>query len=456
MRLQTIILAAGQGTRMRSAQPKVLHQIGGRSLIGHVYRLAQAIGSDDIAIVYGHGGTVMLEACREFDASWIEQAPQLGTGHAVQQARDRIADDHCVLVLYGDVPLLTAETVQTLVADVDERTVALLTVEFADPHGYGRIVRGPDGAVRKIVEERDADESIRTIREVNSGIVAFPGKALKGWLDRLSTTNAQGEYYLTDAIEMAVADGFTVATTLAASASEVMGINNRVQLAEAERIYQARCARTLMEQGVTLRDPARFDLRGDIEKIGEDVEIDVNVVLEGRIRLGDRVRIGANVCLKDCTVGDDTEILPNCYLEHSEIGASSRIGPFSRLRPDTRLEDHVHIGNFVELKKSVVASGSKINHLSYVGDTLVGRRVNIGAGTITCNYDGANKYQTIIEDGVFIGSDTQLIAPVRVAENATIGAGSTITRDVPPDRLTLSRTRQTTVEGWERPRKKEK
>lgn len=456
MSLQTIILAAGQGTRMRSALPKVLHRVGGRSLVGHVYELARTIGSDDIAIVYGHGGEQILQACAAFQAAWVEQTPQLGTGHAVQQVRDRIADDHCVLVLYGDVPLLTEKTVRSLVADVSESSVALLTVELDQPHGYGRIVRDGSGKVLRIVEEKDADAAERAIREVNTGIVAFPGKALKAWLARLSTANAQGEYYLTDAIEMAVAEDYRIATTKAADATEVMGINTRCQLADAERIHQQRRARELMEGGVSLLDPARFDLRGELASVGEDVEIDVNVVLEGRIRLGNRVRIGANVYLKDCSIGDDTEILPNCFIENSEIGPACRVGPFSRLRPETRLDDHVHIGNFVEVKKSVVASGSKINHLSYVGDTLVGSKVNIGAGTITCNYDGANKYQTIIEDGAFIGSDTQLIAPVRVAKNATIGAGSTITRDVPEDCLTLSRTRQVTIEGWQRPQKKEK
>lgn len=456
MKMQTVILAAGQGTRMRSFRPKVLHRIGGRALLEHVYRLAVELGSHAIAIVYGHGGSLIPDVCPGFRAHWVEQSPQLGTGHAVQQAAGWIDDDAVVLVLYGDVPLLRKETVQALLASMQPQTLSLLTVELADPHGYGRVVRDSCGKVFGIVEDRDATVEQRAIREVNTGILACPGGALKSWLARLSNDNSQGEYYLTDVIGMAVADGYQVAVHRTPDETEVRGINTRQQLAEAERIYQRRHAEALMERGMTLLDPARFDLRGEIVGLGQDVEIDVNVVLEGRIELGNRVRIGPGVILKDCVIGDDAEILAHSVIEQAEIGAFCRIGPFARIRPETRIEEHVHIGNFVEVKKSQVASRSKINHLSYVGDSVVGCDVNIGAGTITCNYDGANKHQTVIEDGVFIGSDTQLVAPVRIARNATIGAGSTITKDTPENTLTLSRAKQVSVPGWQRPVKKVK
>jgi len=456
MTFQTVILAAGQGTRMRSARPKVLHPIGGKPLLGHVYALATALGSEAVFIVYGHGGERIPESCPHFAATWILQAPQLGTGHAVQQAMPHFADDRRVLILYGDVPLLRPETVEALLARAGDATLALLTMDVDDPEGYGRIVRDAEGRVVRIVEERDATPDERRIREVNTGILVCRGEALRRWLARLDNTNAKGEYYLTDIIGMAVAEGQEVAVSKAADPSEVLGINTQSQLAVAERIYQSRQAQRLMDQGVTLLDPARFDQRGEVAINGQDVEIDVNVVLEGRVRLGHRVKLGANVYLKDCVLGDDVVVLPNCYLENAQIGDGSRIGPFARIRPETRLADHVHIGNFVEVKNATVASGSKINHLSYVGDTLVGSGVNIGAGTITCNYDGANKYQTIIEDGAFIGSDTQLIAPVRVGKNATIGAGSTITRDAPAETLTLSRAKQLSIDGWQRPVKKAK
>lgn len=456
MTVQTVILAAGQGTRMRSARPKVLHSLGGKPLLAHVYELAARLGSEDIFIVYGHGGDRIPAACPEFRAAWIEQTPQLGTGHAVQQAMAQFADHGIVLVLYGDVPLLRLETVRDLVEKAAAATLALLTMTVDDPTGYGRILRDGSGNVHRIVEEHDASPDERVIREVNTGVLACRGWALKQWLARLDNLNAKGEYYLTDIIHMAAADGQRIAVSQAADPGEVLGINTQSQLAVAERIYQSRQAQELMDQGVTLLDPARFDQRGEVGIDGQDIEIDVNVILEGRVRLGSRVKIGANVYLRDCVLADDVVILPNCYLERAEIGAGSRIGPFARIRPETRLADHVHIGNFVEVKNSQVARGSKVNHLSYVGDTVVGERVNIGAGTITCNYDGANKYQTIIEDGAFIGSDTQLVAPVRVGKNATIGAGSTITKDTPAATLTLSRAKQFSVDGWQRPVKKEK
>ena len=456
MKLQTVILAAGQGTRMRSSLPKVLHRVGAKPLVEHVYRVARNLGSERIAIVYGHGGRLLPEACGAFTADWVEQSPQLGTGHAVQQAAHLLADDSTVLVLYGDVPLLTSSTLEALLGHATKQSVALLTVILNDPAGYGRIVRDADGKVCRIVEERDATAAERDIMEVNTGILACPGGELKRWLAKLNNANSQGEYYLTDVIGMAVDDGFEVAPVAARNPQDVQGINTRQQLAEAERVYQRRQAEHLMERGATLLDPGRFDLRGEIAELGRDVEIDVNVVLEGVIRLGHRVRIGAGCFLKDCRLGDDVVVLPNCCIEQAEIGHQSRIGPFSRIRPDTRIAEHVHIGNFVEVKKAEIASHSKVNHLSYIGDTTIGRDVNIGAGTITCNYDGADKHQTIIEDGVFVGSDTQLVAPVRIARNATIGAGSTITRDVPENSLALSRVKQMSLDGWHRPVKKGK
>ncbi len=454
MILEIVILAAGQGTRMRSALPKVLHQLGHLTLLEHVYRLATALAADRISIVYGHGGDQAPETLAHLDAAWVEQKERLGTGHAVMQVADHISDMGTVLVLYGDVPLLGLDTVKKLLVLTGDDSLGLLTVHLANPHGYGRIVRDSSGAVLRIVEEKDASAEERVITEGNTGILAVNGGRLKRWLSRLDNRNAQGEYYLTDVIGMAVQDGVPVRTVEAASVDEVLGVNDRQQLAHLERVYQAARAESLMRDGVTLRDPARFDLRGQIDSMGQDVEIDVNVLLEGRITVGNRVRIGPNTVIRDSEIGDDVEILANSLIEAATVGAGSRIGPFARLRPDTRLGESVHVGNFVEIKKSTVASRSKINHLSYVGDAIVGGDVNIGAGTITCNYDGANKFQTVIEDGAFIGSDTQLVAPVTIGKNATIGAGSTITRDAPGGALTLSRMKQATYPEWQRPTKK--
>lgn len=454
MILEIVILAAGQGTRMRSALPKVLHQLGHLTLLEHVYRLATALAADRISIVYGHGGDQAPETLAHLDAAWVEQKERLGTGHAVMQVADHISDTGTVLVLYGDVPLLGLDTVKKLLVLTGDDSLGLLTVHLANPHGYGRIVRDSSGAVLRIVEEKDASAEERAITEGNTGILAVNGGRLKRWLSRLDNRNAQGEYYLTDVIGMAVQDGVPVRTVEAASVDEVLGVNDRQQLAHLERVYQAARAESLMRDGVTLRDPARFDLRGQIDSMGQDVEIDVNVLLEGRITVGNRVRIGPNTVIRDSEIGDDVEILANSLIEAATVGAGSRIGPFARLRPDTRLGESVHVGNFVEIKKSTVASRSKINHLSYVGDAIVGGDVNIGAGTITCNYDGANKFQTVIEDGAFIGSDTQLVAPVTIGKNATIGAGSTITRDAPGGALTLSRMKQATYPEWQRPTKK--
>jgi bifunctional UDP-N-acetylglucosamine pyrophosphorylase / glucosamine-1-phosphate N-acetyltransferase len=457
MRLSVVILAAGQGKRMRSALPKVLHRLGGKALLEHAYRAARDLRPEQVYVVYGHGGEQVRDALGYLGVQWIEQDRQLGTGHAVGQALPFIASGidpgDTVLVLYGDVPLITSETLDRLVKGSDGGRLALLTVELPDPSGYGRIVRDAAAHVQRIVEDRDASPVERAIGEVNTGMMAVSVSHLKRWVARLENQNVQGEYYLTDVIAMAVADGVAVEPVSPASVFEVMGVNDRVQLAELERRYQRCQAEQLMRQGVTLLDPARFDLRGDL-KAGQDVVIDVNVVLEGRVRLGDRVTIGPNNCIRDADIGDDASILPNCVIEGAEIGRGARVGPFSRLRPETRLAEEVHIGNFVEVKKSAVMSGTKINHLSYIGDAEVGRDTNIGAGTITCNYDGANKHKTVIGDQVFIGSDTQLIAPVKVGDGATIGAGTTLTQDAPPGQLTVGRARQTTIAGWERPKKK--
>jgi len=454
MALQTIILAAGAGTRMRSSSPKVLHKIGGKALLAHAHQLATSVPDSSVNVIYGHGGEQVLAELGGLKAEWTEQKERLGTGHAVMQVADWINEAATVLILYGDVPLLRLATVQKLLGLVSETTMGLLTINLDNPSGYGRIVRDAGGKVTSIVEEKDASPAQREIREVNTGILALNGGRLKGWLGRLDNDNAQGEYYLTDVIALAVGDGILVETTQPEDESEVLGINNRNQLAQLERVYQSRQAQALMEQGVTLLDPARFDLRGEIESLGMDVEIDVNVVLEGKIKLGDRVKIGPNVHIKDSEIGDGVEILANSVIEQASIGAGSRIGPFARLRPDSKIGEAAHIGNFVEIKKTEVGKGSKINHLSYVGDAIVGAGVNIGAGTITCNYDGANKFLTIIEDGAFIGSDTQLVAPVRVGKNATIGAGSTITKDAPAEELSLSRVKQVSIPGWQRPVKK--
>ncbi len=452
MRLGIVILAAGQGTRMKSTTPKVLHHLAGRPLLAHVLGAADALAPVRIVVVYGHGGEqVPTVFAQRDDVVWAEQTPQLGTGHALQQAQPHLADCDRVLVLYGDVPLVETDTLRALLACPEP--VALLTVRLPDPTGYGRIVRDPAGSVRRIVEQKDASEAERAIDEVNTGIMALDGNRLAGWLGRLENANAQGEYYLTDVVAMAVADGLPVGAVAALDPLEVAGINDRAQLARLERAWQRRAAERLMRGGVTLVDPARFDLRGTLHH-GRDVSIDINVILEGEVRLGDNVSVGANTVLRDVEVADGVQILENCVIESAYLGPDSRVGPFSRIRPGTRLEGRAHVGNFVEIKKAEVGLGSKVNHLTYVGDATIGRDVNVGAGTITCNYDGANKHRTVIGDHAFIGSNTALVAPVTVGEGATIGAGSTITRDAPAEALTVARARQATLPGWKRPVKK--
>ncbi len=455
MKLEVIILAAGQGTRMRSALPKVLHELGGRPLLAHVLASARQLAPAAIHVVYGHGGGEVRARFTHEAVNWVAQAQQQGTAHAVMQALPAVGDDALVLVLYGDVPLVEPGTLRALIEAADGRRLALLAVELADPSGYGRIVRASDGAVARIVEERDASAAERALREVHSGLLAAPAASLRRWLARVEADNAKGEYYLTDIVALARAEGSEVVARQAGAADEVRGVNSKTDLAALERAYQLRQASALTERGVTLRDPARFDLRGELE-VGRDVVIDVNVVLEGRVVLADGVAIGPNNLIRDAAIGANTQILANCVIEAARIGRDCRIGPFARLRPGPQLADRVHVGNFVEIKKSEIGTGSKINHLSYVGDSIVGREVNIGAGTITCNYDGANKHQTIIGDGAFIGSDTQLVAPVTIGAGATIGAGSTITKDAPAGMLTLSRAQQVTRSAWKRPVKKDR
>ncbi|MFA5938128.1 MAG: bifunctional UDP-N-acetylglucosamine diphosphorylase/glucosamine-1-phosphate N-acetyltransferase GlmU [Sinimarinibacterium sp.] len=455
--LHCIVLAAGQGTRMKSALPKVLHPLGGQPMLAQVLDAAQALSAAGVHIVYGHGGEQVrgwFESAKRGDAvRWAQQAEQKGTAHAVQQAMPAVPDDAVVLVMYGDVPLISQQTLAQLL-EAGQKSLAVLTVELAEPTGYGRILRNRAGAVTGIVEEKDANARQRRIREVNTGFIAAPAKRLRGWLAKVRNDNAKGEYYLTDIVALAVRDKLKVATVTAVSAEEVEGINDRLQLARMERVLQRRRAETLLRAGVQLADPCRFDLRGTLVH-GRDVSIDVGCVFEGRVELGDGVRIGPYCVLRDVTLGAGTLVDAHSVLEKAVAGRDCRIGPFARLRPDAALADEVHVGNFVEIKKVKLGRGSKANHLAYLGDGAVGAGVNIGAGTIFCNYDGANKHETIIEDGAFIGSDTQLVAPVRVGKGATVGAGSTIAKDVPPGGLTLCRAReQKTYPNWKRPLKK--
>lgn len=451
--MEVVILAAGQGKRMRSVLPKVLQPIAGRPMLAHVIGAARALDASRICVVYGHGGEVVRERMQDAALRWARQEPQLGTGHAVQQALPELTDGEMALVLYGDVPLIGAPTLRRLQAAAGSGKLALLTVELDNPTGYGRILRDADGRVTRIVEEKDASAEQRRVREVNTGILVAPVTRLRDWLGRIGNDNAQGEYYLTDIIGLAVAEGVEIVTVQPDAVWETLGVNSKPQLAELERIHQRNIAQRLMDAGVTLLDPARIDVRGELE-CGRDVEIDVGCVFEGRVELGDDVRVGANCVIRNARIGAGSRIAPFSHIEDTVTGRECVIGPYARTRPGTTLGDDVHLGNFVEVKNSAIADHSKANHLAYVGDADVGQRVNIGAGTITCNYDGANKFRTIIEDDVFIGSDTQLVAPVRVGRGATLGAGTTLTKDAPPEQLTVSRAKQITIAGWKRPVKK--
>jgi bifunctional UDP-N-acetylglucosamine pyrophosphorylase/glucosamine-1-phosphate N-acetyltransferase len=449
--LNIVILAAGKGTRMYSEKPKVLHALAGKPLVQHVLDCALALKPQQICVVYGHGGEAVPKAMQQYAARFVIQEPQLGTGHAVQQAMPHLADDSQTMVLYGDVPLIQHSTLHQMMQAGSG--LVLLTVNMPSPAGYGRIVRDDQGDVLSIVEEKDATSEQREINEVNTGILLAPTGMLRGWLAKLQNKNSQGEYYLTDIVSMAVQQGVAVHTVQPAHEWEIHGINSKSQLMVLERTWQLVEASRLLVQGVTLADAARIDVRGKLS-CGRDVEIDVGCIFEGDVSLGNNVKVGAYSVIRNSSIAAGTDIAPYSHIDSSEVGANCHIGPYARLRPGTKLHDEVHIGNFVEVKNSEIAANSKANHLSYIGDSTVGSRVNIGAGTITCNYDGANKHRTVIEDDVFIGSDTQLVAPVTVKRGATIGAGSTITRDTPADELTLSRGKQVTVAGWKRPTKK--
>ncbi|HOI52318.1 MAG TPA: bifunctional UDP-N-acetylglucosamine diphosphorylase/glucosamine-1-phosphate N-acetyltransferase GlmU [Azonexus sp.] len=452
--MNIVILAAGQGKRMHSNLPKVLHPIAGKPLAQHVIDTARQLAPEKLIVVYGHGGEIVRATLLAPDILWAEQAQQLGTGHALAQAVPQLGDGAQTLVLYGDVPLTSLATLKRLL-QAGRDGLAILTVDLADPTGYGRIVRDEGGQVCRIVEQKDASEAEKAIREINTGIMAMPTARLGEWLSSLKNDNAQGEYYLTDVVALAVAEGLPVRTAQPDGEWEVLGVNSKVQLAELERQHQRNIADQLLVGGVRLADPARIDVRGQLAH-GRDVAIDVGCVFEGQVELGDAVEVGPYCVLKNVKVGAGTRIAAFCHFEDAVIGPDGVLGPYARLRPGTELGPEVHVGNFVEIKKSVIGAQSKANHLAYIGDAEIGQRVNVGAGTITCNYDGANKFKTVIEDDVFIGSDTQLVAPVTVHRGATLGAGTTLTKDAPPDALTVSRPKQITVAGWQRPVKEKK
>jgi len=451
--LDVIILAAGKGKRMHSDIPKVLHKVGGRSLLAHVVDTALSLDAAAVHVVVGHEAEQIRTAFESAPVGWALQAEQLGTGHAVAQAMPNVRDDALLLVLYGDVPLIQAETLRQLLAKAGDDALAVLTLNSTDPHGLGRILRDAEGRAIAIVEEKDATTEQRAIKETNSGIMAVRSATLRQWLGRLKNDNAQGEYYLTDIVGLAVADGVAVETLRIDDELEVLGVNNKAQLAQLERHYQRRMAERFLEAGVTLADPSRFDVRGELT-CGRDVEVDINCIFEGKVVIGNRVRIGPNVCIKNAVIGDHAVIHANSHIDGAQVAEHCAVGPFARLRPGTVLNTGSKIGNFVETKKATLGAGSKVNHLSYVGDATLGRDVNIGAGTITCNYDGVNKFETRIEDNVFVGSNTALVAPVKIGENATIGAGSTITGDVPGEHLAIARGRQRNIEGWKKPTRK--
>jgi len=452
MNLSVIILAAGAGTRMRSLKPKVLHELAGLPMVEHVYNTSNKLGAKQIQVVYGHGGDLLKQKCAHFNVEWALQAEQLGTAHAVQQASPNVGEDDVALILYGDVPLTKAETLTTLINDVSGNNISLLTVKLDDPTGYGRIVR-EDQKVTAIVEHKDASDQIKKINEVNTGILALRAGYLNACLEKIDNNNAQGEYYLTDIIAMAVNEGNDVLTTQVEHSHEVEGINDRIQLARLERIFQRGIAEQLLTDGISLADPDRIDVRGELS-VGNDSYIDINCVFEGVVNLGTGVTIGAGCVIKNSTIACDSIIKPYSVIEDAIIDKEAQVGPFARIRPGTHLKQNSRVGNFVEIKNTSLGENSKAGHLSYLGDSEIGKDVNIGAGTITCNYDGANKFKTIIKDGAFIGSDTQLVAPVTVGENATIGAGSTITKNTDDNSLTLSRANQRTITDWQRPKKK--
>lgn len=451
--LNVVILAAGMGKRMQSSQPKVLQTIGGQSMLTRVINTARSLSPDQLIVVVGHGEQQIRQAYEgQSDLQFVSQWPQLGTGHAVAQTAGLLQSSHennATMILYGDVPLVQTDTLQALLAASDNG-LALLTEEVDDPSGYGRIVRDARNRVLTIVEEKDATTTQRQIREINTGMLVAPTLKLKQWLSQLSNHNAQGEYYLTDIVEFAAKDGVTINTVAPKASYETQGVNSREQQAQLERMWQRELASRQLKGGVAIADPNRFDQRGELV-CGQDVYIDIGCVFEGMVVLGDGVKIGAHCILKDVTVGAGTEIHPFSHLQQADIGKDAQIGPYARVRPGTRLDDEVHIGNFVEVKNSNIQAQSKANHLAYIGDADIGRRVNVGAGTITCNYDGANKHRTTIEDDAFIGSDTQLVAPVRVGKGATLGAGTTLTQDAPANKLTISRAPQKTLENWQRP-----
>jgi len=450
--LDIVILAAGKGTRMKSNLPKVLHPIAGRPLLQHVLDTARSLGSDAINVVVGHGAELVQQRLAADDVRFVLQAEQLGTGHAVQQTTEYLRDDAVVLILYGDVPLIQQETLARLIDCVSDTSMGLLTVTLDDPTGYGRIIRNHSGDVAEIVEQKDANHEQLTVNEVNTGVMAVKGIQLKRWLPTLSDQNAQGEYYLTDVIALANGDGVQVVAEQPDHEIEVLGVNNRQQQAELERYYQLHLAEQLMVEGVTLLDPDRFDCRGELS-VGQDVVIDINCVFEGQVSLGNNVRIDPNCCLNNVTIGNNVHIKANSVLEEATVAADCDIGPFARLRPGTQLAQGAKIGNFVETKKAVIGEGSKVNHLTYVGDAEIGQGANIGAGTITCNYDGVNKFKTRIGDGAFIGSNTSLVAPVTIGNGATVAAGSTITKAVGNEELAVARGKQRNVSGWKKPTK---
>jgi len=448
--LNVVILAAGKGTRMRSNLPKVLHPVAHKPMVAHVIETAQSLGASKTQLIYGHGGEQLQQRLAAYALQWVEQAEQLGTGHAVQQSIPYIEDSDQVLILYGDVPLTRKETLEQLLLAKGDSALALLTVTLPDPTGYGRIERNSEGRVTGIVEHKDASTEQHKIREVNTGIMAADGKALKRWLQALDNNNVQGEYYLTDVVAMAAAEGVDIKTAQPETIAEVEGANNRLQLAALERAYQHRQAEQLMLNGATLMDPNRIDIRGQVD-IGNDVVIDVNVVFEGNVRLGEGVVIEPNCILRDCVIGNGARIKANSVIEQAILGDNAQVGPFARLRPGTELKNGAAVGNFVEIKASVLGEGAKAGHLSYIGDAVVGAGANIGAGTITCNYDGANKHQTVIGEGAFIGSNSSLVAPVTIGNRATTGAGSVITTAIADDSLAVGRAKQRNIEGWKRP-----